>query len=350
MLGSNTIDVAIGLALVYLTLSLVVTAAQELIASVLKTRANVLWMGVKNLLGDDALAARLYNHPLLRSLRTERGRPSYIPPRAFAVAVLDGLTAPGQKTEAADLARRLATPSTRLDHTLSVLWAEAGGDLDQLKTHIETWFNQGMERVGGRYKRRAQWLALALALVLTLAANADTAAIATALSSHSALSASLVGSAQAVVQAGQGSARTAATDVTSTPIPPPRLAPEEIDVDVTEEHLAKRIADIRKLGLPLGWSKEWQPEEGHDPLLSAVIGAHWFGWLLTTLAVSLGAPFWFDTLNRVMAIRSVGKAPEEQPLRPRATAPPATDRGSHSGEATQRLVRSDRQPIGSNEQ
>jgi hypothetical protein len=32
---------------------------------------------------------------------------------------------------------------------------------------------------------------------------------------------------------------------------------------------------------------------------------------LTTGAVSLGAPFWFDVLNKVANIRSVGKQPEK---------------------------------------
>jgi hypothetical protein len=37
------------------------------------------------------------------------------------------------------------------------------------------------------------------------------------------------------------------------------------------------------------------------------------GWALTTVAVSLGAPFWFDTLNRFMNLRSSGKSPDEDP-------------------------------------
>ena len=35
------------------------------------------------------------------------------------------------------------------------------------------------------------------------------------------------------------------------------------------------------------------------------------GLLITGLAVSLGAPFWFDTLNRFMNIRNAGRAPDE---------------------------------------
>jgi hypothetical protein len=50
--------------------------------------------------------------------------------------------------------------------------------------------------------------------------------------------------------------------------------------------------------------------------------AHTFGWLITILAVSLGAPFWFDTLNRIIAIRSAGRAPEERPRPPKQVPKP----------------------------
>jgi len=32
---------------------------------------------------------------------------------------------------------------------------------------------------------------------------------------------------------------------------------------------------------------------------------------LTALAVSMGAPFWFDTLNKIIAVRATGKPPKE---------------------------------------
>jgi hypothetical protein len=39
--------------------------------------------------------------------------------------------------------------------------------------------------------------------------------------------------------------------------------------------------------------------------------SHWFGWLITAFAISLGAPFWFDTLNRIMVVRSTVKPHEK---------------------------------------
>jgi hypothetical protein len=37
------------------------------------------------------------------------------------------------------------------------------------------------------------------------------------------------------------------------------------------------------------------------------------GWLITALAVMLGAPFWFDVLNKFMVIRSTVKPYEKSP-------------------------------------
>ena len=37
----------------------------------------------------------------------------------------------------------------------------------------------------------------------------------------------------------------------------------------------------------------------------------WVGWLLTAIAVSLGAPFWFDTLSKFINIRAAGTKPQK---------------------------------------
>jgi hypothetical protein len=49
---------------------------------------------------------------------------------------------------------------------------------------------------------------------------------------------------------------------------------------------------------------------------------HIIGWLLTGFAASLGAPFWFDLLNKFMNLRSAGKAPEEKPKKPKKQPKP----------------------------
>ena len=39
-----------------------------------------------------------------------------------------------------------------------------------------------------------------------------------------------------------------------------------------------------------------------------------FGFILTAIAISLGANFWFDLLNKAINIRSSGGLPEEKPV------------------------------------
>jgi len=57
-----------------------------------------------------------------------------------------------------------------------------------------------------------------------------------------------------------------------------------------------------ELGIPLGWADGTKQETLPNILL---------GWLLTALAVSLGAPFWFDILNKIMVVRSTVKPREK---------------------------------------
>jgi hypothetical protein len=59
------------------------------------------------------------------------------------------------------------------------------------------------------------------------------------------------------------------------------------------------------LGQLLGWRGSLKDNTGQDWFERV------FGWLLTVLALSLGAPFWFDLLNKFVNIRSNGKSPDE---------------------------------------
>jgi hypothetical protein len=66
---------------------------------------------------------------------------------------------------------------------------------------------------------------------------------------------------------------------------------------------------LQTLGLPIGWTAAPAPRDS----LSLVL-AHGLGWLLTAFAVSLGAPFWFDLLNKFVVVRSTVKPQEKSPI------------------------------------
>ena len=65
MLDSPMIDVAIGLVFFYVTLSLLCSSIQEIIASVLGLRSRNLRRGIRNLVGNE-YAQALYDHPLIK--------------------------------------------------------------------------------------------------------------------------------------------------------------------------------------------------------------------------------------------------------------------------------------------
>lgn len=87
--------------------------------------------------------------------------------------------------------------------------------------------------------------------------------------------------------------------------------------------MTESLHDIDRLGLPIGWSSgaiaaltlPVHMAEGTIDLLSGFLGGLEIltGYLLTALAVTLGAPFWFDMLNRMMVIRATVKPREKSP-------------------------------------
>lgn len=346
MFGLPILDVVIGLFFGYLVLSLAVTAANELLAAWFRRRAWMLRRGVRNLLGDGQLTRQVYDHPLIRGLGHGLRGPSYIPSRTFAMALLD-IVAP--RTNGTRRIPSHEDAKRPLDRTLALLWEESGGDADTFRQHLETWFNDSMERVSGWYKRRTQIFLVIWAAVLTVGTNADTLVIAKTLWRDTALRQAVVASAERYLaeQSAPAAAPAGAVPAGDAPPPPPLPPDQQADVDfeLASTRYEAAMADLAELQLPIGWEDPSAPavEDGDpgEPSLRLVrddatddwpgpiwapggfgrwmraLDQHMLGWLLTILAVSLGAPFWFDTLNRIIAIRSAGRVPAEAQRPPR---------------------------------
>jgi hypothetical protein len=366
MLGFPIIDVAIGTVFLFLVLSLVITACNELIASLLARRQATLRLGIDNLIGK-ALADQLYEHALIKALRNNGKQPSYIPARTFTLALLDLVaqnnapaTAPQGPPAAGGIDARITTLLTQLNatnppsqttalskdlvRTLQLLAAEADHDFERFKTELQDWFDDGMERVTGWYKRRTQYILFALALVLTIGANADAIKIVGTLWRDPTIRAATLAQAEAYWDRQTTSATQAAQDpplpATGMPLadalPPPPLPPMEQVTAASDDTapLKEAMERLENLPLPLGWDfpcapdtpcvstqrEVWPGWSGSDWLRS--VQSHALGWLMTAFAISLGAPFWFDQLNRIMSIRSAGKAPEERPKEPKVIPQP----------------------------
>jgi hypothetical protein len=316
MFGSAILDIAIGLMFVYLLLSLIVTAVNELIETFIKLRAAQLAQGVAKLLGKEK-AEEFFKSALIKGLspKTFFGngsrKPSYIPAQTFASAVLNliapaEVAAPRTIEKVKDGINSLPAPRPNdeapdLKTALTILLEESQRDLDRLEQCIAVWFDRQMERVAGWYKRKASLITFVVGLAITVLANVDSIRLCKALSSDSALRASLVAQAQEAVK---------------QPLPGP---PDKGDTkgNATKEYQAKmdiieqRVQKLEGLGLPIGWAGQPSDTCALDRIL---------GWLLTTFAVSLGAPFWFDLLSRLIKIRATGKNEKPKTEMPAAPA------------------------------
>jgi hypothetical protein len=346
------LEIAIGLIFVYLLFSLICSALSELVAWATDLRARTLRGGIEILLADPKLrefleqkkllkgafkkgkgveqnvASTLYEHPLIQGMMQDGKHPSYIPKDLFASAFLDLLreAAPASTEPQEPLAKlrgRIAAlpEDSTVRKSLEAVLDETTLDIHQAKARVEKWFDDAMDRVSGWYKRRSQWVVLIIAAVLVIAANADSVMIARVLSRDSVLRASLVAAAEQTVR---------------QPTPEQRASPDAQAALAQIREIEARLIDLR---LPIGWSSSAGGGEGtparllEDPRAapSGVLGwlAKMAGLLFTIFAVSLGAPFWFDVLNKVVNVRITGKQPEPAPAK-------APERAGAAGDAAGR--------------
>lgn len=347
MLNSETLEVGIGMVFLFLMMSLICTALQEWLEGIFKWRAMDLERGVRTLLDDSdgTLTSFLYRHPLVYSLfqgrydpahlvssatlsgagtqhvrlGARRNLPSYIPSSSFAMAFLDLVgrgpvsDAQGDEQDAnhAPLTvallreRAAALSSPHLRRVMLSAIDHCGGNMDKLRTHIQDWFDGTMNRAGGWYKRRTQAVLFMLGILMACTLNVDSLHVMQRLTADKAFRDVVV------KQAGSAS------------------APDANKAAPALERFSDARNVIDSVGMPVGWRSvsdgrtlPWVPRQlCTNELKPCATGADeiygWFrvfaGWLVTALAVMLGAPFWFDTLNKMMVIRSTIKPKDKRP-------------------------------------
>ncbi len=307
MFGSTILDVAIGMCLIYLLFSLICSAISELIEGFAKNRAADLERGIRELLshqsGDQAVQ-KFYDHPLIYSLFAgdfqsaalkkwwQKGRslPSYIPARNFALALMD-LALPGSGTQASGAAgstpasvtptqtgvvinntltpsaaspqpttvnggnsieqlRNAVVASTILNaktkQALITLLDAAGTDVSRARENIENWYNSAMDRVSGWYKRRTQAIVAIVALIAAAGVNVDSVTLVNTISTDQSVRDSLISVAQEQAKHGgipQENQYTSGTQGCADPKSP--------DCRITAS-----IAQLKALGIPIGWTNE----------------------------------------------------------------------------------------------
>lgn len=346
MFSSAILDTILGLVFVFYATAVVCSGAVEMFANWTKKRAKYLLRGLRELLDDPGVSwaiaesrggtpktmigksaapgdeqahyavalgrdwpdkavaeklevlwsTQLLNHPLLKPykhynrLGEATRNPAYLPPSAFVLALLD-LVRPAQaaqRAEQSDNADAAGTQSaeSNLMKVIKVLERETKGDAAKLQADLEAWFNGQMDRVTGSYKRWAKRLAIPIALVISFGFNIDTVAVARSVYTDGPVRSAVLGAAASGSVCPPAAGGTASTDCLNT-----------------------TIASLEAVKLPIGWSRQHFAEVRSMDFWQVLTKL--FGLLLTTAAASLGAPFWFDQLNRLGSLRNVGTRPSK---------------------------------------
>ena len=323
------IELAISLILVYFIFSIVTSNIQELIAGVLmKSRGAFLKEAITKVFNDPDnknWAEFIYSHPLISKLkRKPKSDPSYISPDIFTNCLIDIITNEGREIEfdskekdevkyKDDLPgnnpldnfkeglKKLNTSDVKV--LLESILIDCS-EISQLKEKINNWYNDYMDRISGWYKRKTRLVTLIIATLVTLILNIDTIGISKELWSNKVLRESVVIYAENIVREGHNMYASVDTVQGNNTMTLDKFKQDVQDID-------SLITDIEALDIPVGW--EFDKTFGKtlkkniDSYLLKILG-----WIITIFALSLGAPFWFKILSKLINIRNTGEPPKKQ--------------------------------------
>ena len=332
------LGVAIGIATVCFVLSVIASHLQELWASFAARRATLLEAALKQMLSDPTLTANLLAHPLIQTIAfspitstvlpanaPRQNRPTYIPSDLFN-KVLQSVLATSHGLQGTDPAALIQSlPDSPLKTRLTTLTLGLQNDARLCNAAIEKWYDDTMTRINGLYKRNTQVILLFLGLVLAIACNANLLHVANVLWTSAAARDELTAMAQVMTREVNTADK---ADESDKPITRDNATPADKPGSTDTPRPATQINPVRQISLsdatdkleslPIGYTgsagKYWREVlSGKDPIAHLGEGAYnVLGWLLTAIAISLGAPFWFDLINKFVNVRMVGQKPATQ--------------------------------------
>ncbi|MEW5729363.1 MAG: hypothetical protein AB1918_16165 [Pseudomonadota bacterium] len=270
------LEVAIGLAMMYLLLSLFVTVVNEALARVLKIRGANLRAGLERIMGKENKLV-FDSMPLIRSIAQASGSHLYdhLPKETYVQTVMQQLRAGGALADgAADVigAGIDRLPEGTFKDVLLAAKHEAGDDLIALESRIGGWFDASMAHVQAAYQRKLHLISLVVGVVLAGVLNADTFHVANVLWRDPTVRKAVVATAEGVVAKPPVDAKGVVL-----------ITPDEIRSNLG--------------GLPVGWGNGAPERFWASPVFTVL------GWLFSGVALALGAPFWFDLLGTFVKIR-----------------------------------------------
>jgi hypothetical protein len=334
------LDLIAGMIFIYFLMSIISNAIFEGLSSFMKIRAKMLEEWIRAALPK--LADTILDHTLVNGLSKPGRSNAYLTGKNFSLAIIDIIAQKYQEVPK-DLARLSALiDKLKADNSdlipddlmrsmqLFIVEAQqASAKVGQLKTEfelyndqVEKWFDSMMERLTGSYKRYAAKITFIIAFAASFAMNIDSINIAEYLYANKDAREKL---AVAAYAAPEDSAYIAKVNQmrTKTTIDTTTNTNDSIHTIVkTVKHEINTIDSTQKYLVsffPIGWNTkaEFNVFKAQHSVKSKQKTATCDGWLwilfyiskffglmITVLAISMGAPFWFDMLNKVANLRS----------------------------------------------
>ncbi|MTI86343.1 MAG: hypothetical protein FH748_00085 [Balneolaceae bacterium] len=365
MFGIETLDVVIGLIFIYLLFSLLVSILNELLSQLLNVRAKELRFAIEKMIGYELRkilyqnrkidraryqSSLWYGTPLWRLYRWIRKQsssidlksssldkkvvkkkdPSAISTKTFTNAIIEIL-------EDEELRKEL------FDHApfLKKLYDQANQDIEKIKKEVDHWYNEVMVYTSDWYKQKLRYVLFATGFVVAFFFNVDSIAIFQTLNNNPEARAAAVQQAESFTQnyytSDSGRIVLAAADEDTSFSNPSTLSSflakeKERMLQAAESAEDTSVAlaafkqkyptllkadsafsrlhylsntEINEISTTLGMGWDTQKYGGYWAAVWHQLQWHsLFGWLITALAISMGAPFWFDLLKKVINIKN----------------------------------------------
>jgi hypothetical protein len=294
-----SLDVFLSLITIYIVLALTVSALTEIITRLVGLRSIGLKSGIRSILQDPNIKGlsdetkRFWNSGIIKSATDGDSSPNSLDALTFATATL--ATAGMEVARNAGQAKTIIANAPMNSHLKDVLTGLADRSLSRgttLHDELAQHFDATMEKIGRWYRHWTQGIAFVLALIFTVYINANTLDL--------------------------------LHQLTAQPASRLELAKIQSNLSTDPADHARAMSNLKDLDAiitrdTLG-GNTLRPELTKDPFRTVI------GLLITILAVSLGAPFWFDVLARISPKASGADRPpssiSSQPAPAVSKAPP----------------------------
>lgn len=393
---NNILLILISLVFIYAVLSILVSILTEAWSYYSKTRGTFLKDSIYKLLKDPLnmdYGYLFYNHVTIDGLKSARDKQTqYISSRMFAEVLIDIIaqqavhnrkinvttsedgpkkyqleeaSVPGTMVQRFQAGIAQMNTSQFSDLMQSFL-DKSGDDYNQLKTHIEQWYNDYMDRVSGWYKTKQRTKFQVFGFLVAISLNVDSLHLLKVLSLDDNLKNRLVESAErtvdnlekdstmrndirfiihsvAIVKDSNGKVEAGSAEIARM-----QQILKKIDstsqtrnlVAKTELHqLDSAMNMVSELNIPIGWSRSvaplswFQDEQAREVNLAMIhdsktpgmlaylayrnsstdfsnVFKYMLGIVISGISLSFGAPFWFEILTKFVNIRRSGKIPQ----------------------------------------